>query len=126
MAEHVRSPILFLIDYVDGLRAAVFLLNGYLSDWSFAASIRGQAESASARFWTRMVKPWSHAHGLTHQLERFYLRGRPSFPVERTLLTTGALAALMETGRVETPHLRFSYKPPKESLFNRWRIPPPG
>jgi hypothetical protein len=73
-----------------------------------------------------MVKPWSHAHGLTYQLEQFYLRRRPSFPVERTLLTTGALAALMERGRVETPHLRFAYEPPKDSLFNRGRIPPPA
>jgi hypothetical protein len=126
MEDYVRSPILFLLEYVDGLRAAVYLLNGYLSDWTFAARIRGRSEPVSTKFWTRMVKPWSHAHGLTHQLEQFYLRRRPSFPVERTLLTTGALAALMERGRVETPHLRFSYEPPKDSLFNRGRIPPPG
>jgi hypothetical protein len=124
--EHVRAPILFVLEYVDGLRAAVYLLNGYLSDWAFAAGIRGRAEPASTKFWTRMVKPWSHAHGLTYQIEQFYLRRRPAFPVERTLLTTGALAALMERGRVQTPHLRFSYRPPEESLFNRGRIPPVG
>jgi hypothetical protein len=124
--EHVRSPILFLLEYVDGLRSAVFLLNGYLSDWTFAARIGGREEPATTKFWTRMAKPWSHAHGLTYQLEQFYLRRRPAFPAERTLLTTGALAALMEGGRVKTPHLRFSYRPPKESLFNRGRIPPPG
>jgi hypothetical protein len=46
------------------------------------------------------------------------------------LLTTGALAALMDSSfegerRVETPHLKIAYRAPKESLFNTGRIPPP-
>lgn len=44
--------------------------------------------------------------------------GKAAHPVERTLLTTGILAALMEskaTGhrRIETPHLNLRYHPAK-------------
>ena len=54
--------------------------------------------------------------------------GRPAYPVERTLLTTGALAALMDSSyqghrRLETPHLNVSYRAPKESLFSRGPVP---
>jgi hypothetical protein len=48
--------------------------------------------------------------------------GKTPYPVERTLLVTGALAALMESGyqngkRIETPELKVSYKPPPRSWF---------
>jgi hypothetical protein len=124
------KPILFLLEYTDGLQAAVYLLNDYIKDWSFAAKIRGRREIASTKCWSRMLKPWSHATGLTYQIEELYLTRRPGIPVERTLLTTGALAALMDSSfdgerRLETPHLRIAYRAPKESLFNTGRIPPP-
>jgi hypothetical protein len=124
----VADPILFLVDYRDGLRAAVYLLNGYITDWAFAARIEGRSELASTKFWSRMKKPWSHATGLTYQIEQLYLTRRAPYPVERTLLTTGALEALMDSSyqgnhRLETPHLKISYSARKESLFNKGRIP---
>lgn len=127
--EKVAEPILFLVDYLDGLQAAVYLLNGYIKDWAFAARIEGRSDSASTKFWSRMKKPWSHATGLTYQIEQLYLTRRAAYPVERTLLTTGALAALMDScyqrnRRLETPHLKVSYRARKESLFNKGQIPP--
>lgn len=129
--ENTPKPILFLLDYDDGLQGAVYLLNGYIKDWAFAARIRGRSEIASTKFWSRMVQPWSHGTGLTYQIEQLYLTQRPNYPVERTLLTTGALAALMDSSyeigrRIETPHLKIAYRAPKESLFNAGRIPPPA
>jgi hypothetical protein len=105
------------------------LLDGYIKDWAFAARVRGRSEIASTRFWSRMVKPWSHGTGLTYQIEQLYLTQRPNYPVERTLLTTGALDALMDSSyekarRIETPHLKIAYRAPKESLFNTGPIPP--
>ena len=52
------------------------------------------------------------------------------YPVERTLLTTGVLSALMDSNwengrylpkgrRLETPYLNISYHAPEEPLFNR-------
>ena len=46
---------------------------------------------------------------LVHGIAQMFQTGKPAYPVERTLLTTGALAALMESAyqghkRLETPH----------------------
>ncbi len=48
--------------------------------------------------------------------------GRLLYPVERTLLTTGALSYLMESGyqgqkRLETPDVDIVYKAPRQSYF---------
>jgi hypothetical protein len=58
-----------------------------------------------------------------------FVTRREGYPVERTLLTTGTLAALMDScvegnRRKETPHLNVKYHARKESLFNTGRIPP--
>ena len=54
-----------------------------------------------------------------------FLTGKASYPVERTLLTTGILAMAVESlhrgqQRIETPDLRgVRYEAPRESTF--WR-----
>lgn len=129
LQDNSKDPIVFVLDYVDGFQGAVYMLNGYIEGWTFAAKIRGRDEIASTRFWSRMKRPWSHAAGFTFQMEEFYLTRRTNYPVERTLLTTGALAALMDSSvegsrRIETPHLHIAYRAPKKSLFNTGPIPP--
>jgi hypothetical protein len=57
-------------------------------------------------------------------MERMFLSGQPTYPVERTLLTSGVTAAGVESlyqkqTRIETPHLDIRYQAPKESTF--WR-----
>jgi hypothetical protein len=57
-------------------------------------------------------------------MERMFLTGKPTYPVERTLLTTGLTAAGVESlfrdqKRYETPHLAIKYQPARESTF--WR-----
>ena len=52
------------------------------------------------------------------------LTGRPTYPLERTLLTTGLTAAGVDSlwegqKRVETPHLSIAYEPAEEPTF--WR-----
>jgi hypothetical protein len=60
-----------------------------------------------------------------HGIEQMILTGKPSWDVERTLLTSGALHALLVSEneaqrRVETPYLTLGYKP-----IWRWSEPPP-
>src|SRR3954449_8978177 len=62
---------------------------------------------------------------LVHHIETMFLTGKPPYPVERTLLTTGVLAAAIDSlgqgqARIATPHLaRIAYQAPRESTFLR-------
>ena len=53
---------------------------------------------------------------LVNNMEKMFLTGKPTYPVERTLLTTGLTAAGVESlfpeqARMETPHLAIKYQP---------------
>jgi hypothetical protein len=61
---------------------------------------------------------------LVNNMEKMYLTGKPTYPVERTLLTTGLTAAGVDSlfrgqTRLDTPHLAIAYQPTRESTF--WR-----
>jgi hypothetical protein len=61
---------------------------------------------------------------LVNNMEQMFLTGKPTYPVERTLLTTGLTAAGVESlyrkqERYETPHLAIRYQATRESTF--WR-----
>ena len=123
--ENVRTPILFGLEYRSGLTAAVYILNGHCQDCTFAAQIRGRAEPVSTEIWLQSGRPYSHFSALVYYIEQMIVSGREPYPPERTLLTTGALAALMEAGgrTMETPHLAIAYRPPSHSLFARGPVP---
>lgn len=110
-----REPEAFLIEYADGLRAAALLLPGFADEFLFAARERS-GRLTSTLFWLQDGKPFGHFARLSQEIERMFLTGRPSYPVERTLLTTGVLAAAMESRhrggeRLATPHLAVRYEP---------------
>ena len=105
----------FLIEYVDGLRATVAMANGVTSSWTFAANIKGQAKPAATWFAMQEKFPSGHFAYLLRAIEYMIHSGRPAYPVERTLLTTGIINAAMKSYAtskpVETPHLHVEYKP---------------
>jgi len=104
-----REPVVFLVEYADGFRAASYLSRGHASEFAFAAELKGRA--APVATWFYLPKPQrDHFSFLSNHIEKMFLTGRESYPVERTLLTTGMLAALMDSRaaggkRIETPHL---------------------
>ena len=117
-------PILFILQYRSGLQAAGYMLSGHIDTTCFAADIKGQRDPVSTQIWLQPGRPSSHFSNLVHFIEQMIVTGKPAYPVERTLLTTGALAALMDSSyqkgkKLETPHLKVAYKAQKESLFNR-------
>ena len=94
-AKTSRTPILFRLEYRSGLPAAVYILNGHCEDCTFAAEIRaGRNPSLLGSGCNR--RPYSHFSALVHYIEQMIVTGREPYPPERTLLTTGALAALMD------------------------------
>jgi hypothetical protein len=112
IADHCKNPAVFLMDYADGLKTATLMLNGYTTGWGYAAQKNGQIDGM------RVVLPDTpHAHFsyLSLNIQEMFLTGKPQYPVERTLLISGALEALMDSRyqghvRVETPHLNVSYQ----------------
>ena len=56
------------------------------------------------------------------KVEEMFTTGKVPYPVERTLLTTGLVAAGMQSlasgqMRIDTPHLAIRYQAPRESTF---------
>ncbi|HEV8573526.1 MAG TPA: hypothetical protein VGR43_02355 [Dehalococcoidia bacterium] len=103
-----QSPAAFLIEYRDGLQAAVLMLNNYVHGFGYAARVNGEARGTA--FVLQNGEPFGHFSYLSLNIQEMFLTGRPTYPVERTLLTTGILDAVMESRargyqRVETPHL---------------------
>ncbi len=130
MRELVKAPVVFVLDYKDGLQCAVLMLNGYVNDFNFAAEVAGQKEPASTLFWLQPERFYSHFSTLVYYIEENIVNNRAPYPVERTLLVSGALAASMESAwrkgaKLVTPHLEFSYAAPKASLYNRGPVPAP-
>jgi hypothetical protein len=117
-------PTSFLIEYADGTRGTVLLLNGHLQDFVFAGRVRGTAESCACLFHLPPAPGAKHFDGQAAAIERLIADRRSPQPIERTLLTTGMLDSLMEShhrrgDRIETPHLAVRYEPPVESTFLR-------
>lgn len=125
MEEHCKEPALFLIEYRDGTRGAILMLNGYVSDLAYAARVGGQIQATE--FYLQghggPVGSYSHFSYLSLNIEEMFLSGRPTYPVERTVLTSGVLDAALSSRyeghrRLETPWLDIAYKS-YESF--RWR-----
>jgi hypothetical protein len=120
-------PTAFLIDYRDGTRGTVLLLNGHIHDFCFAARLRGESRPASCLFCLPEPPGARYFDCLVANIEKLFDTGTPPYPVERTLLTSGILDALMESHqrrglRVETPELAVRYAAPAESGFCKGSI----
>jgi hypothetical protein len=120
----ITPAIAFLVEYRDGTRGTVLLLNGHHQDFCFAGKARGEARPLSCLF--RMPPPPGARYfdAQVANIEKFFETGKAPYPVERTLLTTGILEAAMESryrrgGRVETPELDVRYAAPADSGFLR-------
>jgi hypothetical protein len=128
MRRIVQDPVAYCYEHEDGLKCTMLLMSGLVKDFNFAARLEGRA----APFSTQMYLPMPDGRTtlanffspLVNNMEQMFLTRKPTYPVERTLLTTGLTAAGVESlyrkqERFETPHLGIRYQPSKESTF--WR-----
>lgn len=121
----VPKPLLMVVEYADGLRAFVIELNGAVGAWTAAWRTRDDKRIESTEFWTQEARPAAHFTLLLNGIESMMLTGQPTWPAERTLLTSGTLDALLESHtrggeRIPTPYLNVRYRPTW-----RWKPPPP-
>jgi hypothetical protein len=118
----VSDPVVYRFQYIDGTRATMLLMNGLVRDFTFAARLKGSDEPVSTLFHLPPTPNVSYSGELMSRVEEMFTSGKPTTPVERTLLTSGILAAAMqslhqESGVMETPHLAVRYQVGRESLF---------
>jgi len=124
----VKEPFAYHYEHADGLKCTLVMMNGLVQDFNFAARLEGR----SGPFSTQMYLPMppdrttlaNFFSPLVNNVEKMFLTGKPTYPVERTLLTTGLTAAGVESlyrneVRYETPHLAIHYQPTRESTY--WR-----
>jgi hypothetical protein len=124
LPQLVRDPAAYCIEYNDGTRATLLLLNGADADFTFAARLPGQGKIATQFF--RGPKPnVTYSASLASKIEQMYTNHRAPYPVQRTVLTGGILEAcltsrLQENKKIETPHLAtIRYQAPAESQYAR-------
>lgn len=120
LRDPARRPVLFVVQYSDGLKAAGLIIQRGASGWSWAGNVNGKVESTFFGLPDRS-RPLPHFDGLVWCIEEMIVTGKPVYPVERTLLTTGTLAHLFQSkgkkARVETPELGITYKAPAKAWF---------
>jgi hypothetical protein len=127
MKSLVEDPVAYVYEHVDGLRCTMLLLRGLIQDFNFAARM-----CDGSKLSTQMYLPMPPARTtlasffspLVNNVEKMFLTAKETYPLERTLVTTGLTAAgveslYLEGAKVETPHLNIQYSAPSESTF--WR-----
>ncbi len=112
-----REPVVIhgiVVHYRDGLRGVAMKVGNQGIRWNFACQVAGEAKPRATSFY---VGPWNNRNlfrALSHAIQTHFREGKPPYPVERTLLTSGILDAAMDSrlakGKpIETPQLAFSY-----------------
>ncbi|HQX52449.1 MAG TPA: hypothetical protein PLR25_21185 [Planctomycetaceae bacterium] len=107
---------LFLFQYADGLLGSVFMLPEIAMGTSIAWKIKGNSPLQATRFDERTEPRYPHFAWLLKGIERMIHSGRVSYPVERTLLTSGildrALTSLAQgQKKLMTQELEIQYQP---------------
>jgi hypothetical protein len=120
----VEKPAAYFIEYNDGFRATLLMLNGAIKDYCFAARLQGQPDPISTQFLLSPVPNVTYSACLVAKIEEMSVTGRAPYPVERTLLVSGMLESCLMSRRangerLETPHLAVIYTPPSEPQHPR-------
>lgn len=107
---------LFLYQYIDGPIVGIAMLPEYATGTCAALQLTGTPQPLVTRFDERTEPRYPHFAYLLKAIERMVHTGRPSYPVERTLLTSGildrALVSLADgQRRINTPELAIAYHP---------------
>jgi hypothetical protein len=128
MRRLVPDPVAYRYEHEDGLACTMLLMTGLVEDFNFAATIDGQTRPLSTQMYLPMPPARTSLANffspLVNNFEQMYLTGKETYPLERTLLTTGLTAAGVESlfrqqARYDTPHLAIRYQPTTSSTF--WR-----
>jgi hypothetical protein len=119
----VSNPSAYFIEYRDGLKTTLLMLNGAVKDFTFAARVKG-AGVMSTQFFLSPEPNVTYSACLVGKIEELFETGRAPYPVERTLLVCGVLESCL-TSRLDgqkvltTPQLDVRYQAPRQSQHAR-------
>ncbi|MCZ6873317.1 MAG: hypothetical protein O7G88_07255 [bacterium] len=122
LEQLVEKPSAYFIEYRDGFRATLLMLNGAVADYTFAAKVQGLTQIQSTQFLLPPQPNVVYSACLMAKVEEMIRSGRAPYPVERTLLVSGMLERCLESRisghrRLATPELNVSYPAPRASQF---------
>ena len=121
-ADLVKEPAVFIVDYNDGLGG------GVSDDRAWWKTSRSPLMSKAAKPVSTLMnlqngEPHHHFGCLVKNIEMMFETGKPPYPVERTLLTSGILDFALESRfqgykKLDTPQLaQVRYQTPNASHF---------
>ncbi len=126
LPQLVRSePVAYRIEYTDGLKGTMFLVEGLVRDITAAVRLADRQDPLSLLFYLgagHEMQP-NFFNPMCHHIENLIVHGTPPFPIERTLLTTGlgiaGVTSLWREEKLATPHLDIHYLVDPSSTFRR-------
>jgi hypothetical protein len=122
LEQLVKEPTAYLIEYRDGLRATLLMLNGAVQDYTFACRVRGLPNIVSTQFLLPPTPNVAYSTCLMNKVEEMIASGQAPYPVQRTLLVSGILDLCLESKvrrnqRLDTPQLNVKYRAAVASQF---------
>jgi len=110
----VKKPAAYFIERNDGLRTTLLMLDGAVRDYNFAARIKGKG-IASTQFFLSPTPNVTYSACLVSKIEELFVTGKAPYPVERTLIVSGALESCLQSRKqggkkLDTPHLAVKYQ----------------
>ena len=111
--ERCPRPIFVDIEYRDGFKAQMIMLNRFIEDFAFSGRVDGKTRAFE--IYIKPDYPHPSFNYLCLNIEEMFLTGQPQYPVERTLFTSCMLDAIMHArkrgpSRIELPELDIPYQ----------------
>jgi len=126
MRKASPKAVAYFIEHLDGLKTSLFILNGLIQDFNYAGLVKETGEVVSCQMHLPMPPRLSTTadffNPLVNKIEQTILSGKATYPVERTLLTSGMTLFAVESlyrgqVRIETPELKIAYRATPNSTF---------
>jgi hypothetical protein len=119
LQQRAAKPVAYLIEYLDGTRGTLLMLNGGSADYCFAARLKGESDPVSTQFFITPLPNVNYSASLVHKICEMLETGVSPIPVKRTQIVSGMLEACLDSKmdrsrKRETDHLRVDYAPPVE------------